>query len=58
MSQHNSTTLPASGKPAAPTKPYPGFPSCAHAARVRAKKIRGKVHSFGPWYKPDAALAE
>ena len=39
-----------------PSKPYPGFPLYAHAAGVWAKKIRGKLHYFGPWADPHAAI--
>jgi integrase len=48
-----STT--AKGKPA---KPYPDFPLTAHPAGYWCKKIRGKLHYFGPWADRDAALAK
>jgi integrase len=43
-------------KPGKPPKPSPDFPLYAHAAGYWAKKIRGKLHYFGPWAEPDAAL--
>jgi integrase len=55
MSENHCTPRPVSGKPA---KPYDKFPLTAHPAGYWCKKIRGKVHYFGPWDDPDGALAK
>lgn len=39
-----------------PHKPYPSFPLTAHANGQWCKKIRGKIHFFGVWADPNAAL--
>jgi len=46
-------------KPAArtkPDKPHRDFPLTAHPNGQWCKKIRYKLHYFGPWDDPDAAL--
>ena len=39
-----------------PSKPYPSFSLTPHNNGQWCKKIRGKVHFFGAWEDPDAAL--
>src|SRR5262249_35015782 len=56
MSEAHSTPPPSTGKAAKPAKPYPQFPLTPHPAGYWCKKIRGKLHYFGPWSDPDGAL--
>jgi len=39
-----------------PSKPYPEFPLTANGNGQWSKKIRGKVHYFGVWADPQAAV--
>ena len=39
-----------------PGKPYPSFPLTAHNNGQWCKKVRGRVHFFGVWADPQAAL--
>ena len=43
-------------KPNKPLKPYPEFPLFPHSNGQWAKKVKGKLHYFGKWDDPDAAI--
>src|SRR5262245_9486487 len=58
MPEPHSTAPGAAAKASKPGKPYPEFPLTAHPAGYWCKKIRGKLHYFGPWADPDGALAK
>jgi integrase len=57
-----SSSSKSSGKPRKPQpdtrKPRPDFPLTPHPRGYWCKKVRGKLHCFGPLRDPEAALAK
>jgi hypothetical protein len=58
MTARHSTPSSRTRKPSKPTKPHPDYPLTAHPTGRWCKKVRGKLHYFGPWGDPDGALAK
>jgi len=53
-----STAPVGATKVAKPPKPHKDFPLCPHNSGRWCKKVRGKLHYFGKWDDPDAALSK
>jgi integrase len=58
MTARHSISTAGARKPAKPKKPRPDYPLTPHPTGRWCKKILGKLHYFGPWDDPDAALAK
>jgi integrase len=57
MTESNSTAPVRTRKPKKPAKPHKAFPLTAHPSGRWCKKVKGQMAYFGPWEKPDTALA-
>jgi integrase len=53
---HSTVPIPPA-KPAKPAKPRPDYPLTYHPAGYWCKKIRGKIHYFGPRFGPSDPVA-
>jgi len=58
LGQDTQERIPPSAASAKPRKPNRDFPLYAHANGQWARRILGRVHYFGPWSDPEAALEE
>ncbi len=56
MTARHSIASVGSDKPSKPEKPSPEYPLPPHPAGYWCKKIKGKIHDFGPWADPEGAL--
>ena len=56
MTKVNSTTTGHNRKPSKPKKPHKDYPLTPHPSGLWCKKVRGKLHYFGPWDNPQKAL--